>query len=145
MGIGIDIVQGEASCSLDELRRQWATLWGMEPPLYLGRAMLVKSIAFKQRQDHGQGLTPEQQKQLATLMKAYRRNPKSFAQDAGALKPGMRLIRMHNDLKHSILVLPHGFEYEGKVYTSLSEIAYAITGTRWNGWVFFGLKKRGSS
>ena len=106
--------------------------------------MLEKSIAFKQRQQRGEGLSPDQEKHLSTIIRAYKRNPKSFAQDAGSLKPGMRLVKIYNEVKHSVLVREAGFEYQDKIYASLSEIAYVITGTRWNGWVFFGLKKRSS-
>ncbi len=130
---------------MEELRCRWLVLWGKEPPSHLGRSMLIKSIGFRQRQLNGGGLTPDQEKQLASLIKAYKRNPKSFAQDTSVLKPGIRLVRIYNDIKHSVLVRADGFEYQGKNYSSLSEIAHVITGTRWNGWVFFGLKKRGAS
>ena len=55
-------------------------------------------------------------------------------------KPGTRLVRMHEGRKHSVLVKAEGFEYQGRVYSSLSKIANEITGKHWNGWVFFGLK-----
>ncbi len=53
---------------------------------------------------------------------------------------GTRLIREYQGLRHAATVLHDGFEYRGRPYRSLSAIARAITGTRWNGWVFFGLK-----
>lgn len=64
--------------------------------------------------------------------------------EVGYKKPPahMRLVREWQSTKYSVLVLESGFEYQDKTYTSLSEIAFTITGTRWNGWVFFGLKKR---
>lgn len=52
---------------------------------------------------------------------------------------------MHEGRKHSVLVKAEGFEYQGQIYSSLSKIANDITGKRWNGWVFFGLKKVGTS
>jgi hypothetical protein len=45
-------------------------------------------------------------------------------------------------VEHTVTVLPDGFEFEGRPYRSLSAIARAITGTRWNGWIFFGLKSQ---
>lgn len=131
--------------SLAELRQQWSALWGLQPHTQIGRTMLEKSIAFQQRQKRGEGLTPEQQKQLSAIVKVYKRNPKSFTQDAASLKPGTRLVKMYNDIRHGVLVRTDGFEYQEKIYSSLSEIAFVITGTRWNGWIFFGLKKRGGT
>ncbi len=53
---------------------------------------------------------------------------------------GTRLVREHDGVEHVVTVLVDGFEWEGRPYWSLSAIARAITGTRWNGWTFFGLK-----
>ena len=53
---------------------------------------------------------------------------------------GTRLLREHGGVEHSVTVLADGFEYEGRPYKSLSAVARHITGTRWNGWTFFGLK-----
>ncbi len=53
---------------------------------------------------------------------------------------GTRLVREHGGVEHVVTVLVDGFEWEGRPYRSLSAIARAITGTRWNGWTFFGLK-----
>ncbi len=57
--------------------------------------------------------------------------------------PGTILSREYHGEIHQVTVLDRGFEYQGKVYRSLSGIATAITGTQWNGYLFFGLKKRG--
>ena len=59
---------------------------------------------------------------------------------------GTRLIREWQGVEHCVTVRDDGFEYQGRPYKSLSAVARAITGTRWNGWVFFGLKnQRGRS
>ncbi len=58
--------------------------------------------------------------------------------------PGTILTREYRGEVHQVTVLEKGFEYDGKVYRSLSGIARAITGTQWNGYLFFGLKKRGN-
>lgn len=126
----------------DELRQKWAGVWGIQPHRYIRREMLEKSLIFKQRQLSGAGLTSEQQKKLDNLVAQYRRDPECFDDGRIVLSPGTRLVREWQGAKHSVLALESGFEYRDRVYTSLSEIAFAITGTRWNGWVFFGLKKR---
>jgi len=53
---------------------------------------------------------------------------------------GTRLLREWQGVEHVVTVTADGFEWQGRPYKSLSAIARAITGTRWNGWVFFGLK-----
>lgn len=126
---------------LEELRQRWTTAWGKEPHKRIGRTMLERSLVYKTRQQQGRGLTPEQQVQLGKLMKEYKRNPARFDERSDSLKPGTKLIRTHNGKKHSVLVKATGFEYEGQTYGSLSKIANDITGKRWNGWVFFGIKK----
>jgi hypothetical protein len=57
---------------------------------------------------------------------------------------GTRLIREYQGVEHCATVLADGFEYQGRPYKSLSAIARAITGTRWNGWVFFGIRRSGA-
>ena len=131
-----------ARLPMAELRRQWAECWGIKPHWRIGRQMLEKSLAFKQREARSEGMTPEQRKRLDNLIAQYKRDSKSFDQGPAGLKPGTKLVRAHSGEKHIVLVKADGFEYHKKNYASLSEIAYVITGTRWNGWVFFGVKKR---
>lgn len=56
---------------------------------------------------------------------------------------GTRLIREWKGVEHTVTVLDDGYDYQGRPYKSLSAIARAITGTRWNGWVFFGVRRSG--
>jgi hypothetical protein len=132
-----------ASLSLPELRKKWAEYWQMQPHDRIGRATLEKSIEFKMREQRGEWFNAEQQQRLDQLIVSYKRNPKFFDEGLSDLKPGIRLIKNYNGEHHSVLVLANGFEYRNRTYGSLSEIASVIAGTRWNGWVFFGLKKRG--
>jgi hypothetical protein len=127
---------------LQELREQWAAAWSRQPHARIGRTMLEKSLAYKTSNKH---LTLEQQARINQLVREYKRNPVCFDKCAGALKPGTRLVRIHNGKKHSVLVKVDGFEYQNQIYNSLSKIANDITGKRWNGWVFFGLKKVSAS
>lgn len=126
---------------INELRQRWAEAWGRQPHLRVGRVMLEKSLSYKLQG----GLSPKQQIRLDQLIKEYKRNPACFDERVGALKPGTRLVRIYNGTKHNVLVKADGFEYQDQTYSSLSKIANDITGKRWNGWVFFGLKKAGAS
>ena len=58
---------------------------------------------------------------------------------------GTQLIREYDGVQHVVTVRADDFEYEGRPYQSLSAIARHITGTRWNGWTFFGLRARGDA
>ena len=127
---------------LIKLRQQWAEYWGFQPQAGIGRQMLERSLQYKYRQRAGLGLSAEQQKRLDNLVAKYKRDPESFEQGRAGLKPGTKLVRTFGGERHVVLVKPEGFEYRQQDYNSLSEVAFAITGTRWNGWVFFGLKKR---
>ncbi|HRJ66165.1 MAG TPA: DUF2924 domain-containing protein [Alphaproteobacteria bacterium] len=129
---------------MSELRREWAAVWGCQPHRYIRREMLEKSLEFKQRQLRGEGLTVEQQKRLDNLIAQYKRNPDHFDQvSMSSIKPGTRLVRVWKGKRYNVIIRAGGYEFDGKFYTSLSQIASDITGTRWNGWVFFGLKERG--
>lgn len=132
-----------ARLSIAELRQEWTKHWRMQPHDRIGRVTMEKSLEFKLRELRGEWLDAEQQKRLDNLITSYKRNPKFFDEGLSELKPGLRLVKNYNGQHHSVTVLADGFEYRDKFYGSLSEIATIIAGTRWNGWVFFGLKKRG--
>lgn len=134
-----------AHFTLIELRQKWTEYWGIPAHPRIGRVLLEKSLLFRQRELTGLGLTEEQQARLDGLVRDYKRNPRNFDENPVGLRPGTRLVRIWQGKRHSVTVQVAGFEYDGKKFTSLSEIAYAITGTRWNGWIFFGLKKREKS
>jgi hypothetical protein len=68
------------------------------------------------------------------------KDPAAEISAAPAIKPGTRLIRQWQDKTHVVTVKEQGYEYQGSLYQSLSEIARLITGTRWSGPLFFGLK-----
>jgi hypothetical protein len=126
---------------LNVVRQMWAEAWGREPDERLGRTMLEKSLGFKLKNT----ITQERQDRLEQLVKTYKRNPKYLDERCNALKPGTQLIRSWKGKKHTILVKGDGFDFQGRLYTSLSQIANDITGTRWNGHLFFGLKKKHSA
>ena len=129
---------------LNELRQMWASAWGYHPHGTMGRTMMIESLRFKQWEQETGGLRVEQQNCLNDLIKTYKRNPEGFDKKAD-LKPGTRLVRTWKGKKYCVTVMRDGFEYDSQSYKSLSKIANEITGKRWNGWVFFGLKKASAS
>jgi hypothetical protein len=134
-----DFINEVQGLSLPELRQRWAEAWALLPPPKISRTMLEKSLVFKLREQSGRGLTSDQQARLDKLVRAYKRAPGPMKEIT--IKPGTRLVRTWKGVRHSVMVKNDGFEYQGRIFTSLSEVAATITGTRWNGWVFFGLKK----
>lgn len=132
-----------AQLPLEDLRQKWAEYWNIQPHRYIRREMLEKSLEAKQRQTRGEGLTPEQKKRLDNLIAQYKRNPEHFDQvNMSAIKPGTRLVRVWKGKRYNVIIRANGYEFEGEIFRSLSQIASNISGTRWNGWVFFGLKER---
>jgi len=65
-----------------------------------------------------------------------------WAPSAANFRPGTVIIKQWHGTQHVVLILADGFQHQGKVYSSLSQLAREITGTRWNGPAFFGLRKR---
>ncbi len=126
----------------DGLRREWRRLYRSHPPLHIRRDLLVLAIAWKlQEKVHG-GLTAAQKRRLTGIAGELKKGGELFAGPAIRLKPGLRLVREWRGVTHDVLVLEDGFEWNGERRRSLSTIAREITGTRWSGPRFFGLKPR---
>lgn len=125
------------------LKKNWEGIWGLTAPPKISKKMLRKSLLYKLRERDGLGLSIDEQVRLKRLLEKFRKNklPESKSEE---IKRGTRLIRTWQGKKYSVLVTDCGFEYDGKEYGSLSKIANLITGTKWNGRVFFGLKTIGS-
>ena len=124
-----------------DLKEQWRDLFDSEPPPY-NRRFLESRLSYRIQELTYGGLKPETVKRLEALARGVAEtNPVMRRMGAGQ-KPiaGTRLIREWQGVEHAVTVRDDGYEYRGAPYKSLSSIARAITGTRWNGWVFFGLK-----
>jgi hypothetical protein len=122
------------------LKDKWRTLFGSEPPRQISRAFMLRAIAYR-----------IQEKSLGGLKPATRRLLMQFAHDSAAartpvaapsriVQSGAVLVREWRGTSHRVSVLEKGFHFRGKRYRSLSEVAREITGTRWSGPLFFGLK-----
>jgi hypothetical protein len=129
-----------------ELKQQWRELFGKEPPSF-NRAYLQSRLAYRIQELAYGGLKPEIRARLETLGEQLDGGNvvlRRIRADSRPL-PGTRLVREYGGVQHVVTVRPDDFEYEGRPYRSLSAIARHITGTRWNGWQFFGLRGRGES
>lgn len=126
-----------------ELKEQWRKLFDTEPPPY-NRRFLESRLAYRIQELAYGGLKPQTVARLEALGEQLDGGNITLRRIRGDDKPiaGTRLIREWQGVEHSVTVLNDGYEWQGRPYQSLSAIARAITGTRWNGWVFFGLKNR---
>jgi hypothetical protein len=129
---------GEIAILMDlsraDLVDRWTELHGSEPLKRLTKDLLARGIAYAMQEQQLGGLTAAEKKALAALAQGKSNpNPRD-------LKTGTRLYRSWQGVTQEVLVSESGYGWRGKSYASLSEVARAITGTRWSGPRFFGLK-----
>jgi hypothetical protein len=116
-----------------ELLRGWIDLFGKPPAPRTGPGLLLKVVTYELQARAGGGLTQALRRRLSNLA-AGRDVPRSTA-------PGSQLIRDWNGEQHVVEVEEGGYRWKGELYSSLSRIAQAITGAKWSGPRFFGLRK----
>ena len=121
----------------------WAELFGSPPNLRLRRELLMMVLTYRIQERAYGGLKPATRKKLLSFAEGFTPGKEVVSIRDRVTKPGTRIVREWGSKLHEVVVTNGGFSYEGKPYRSLSEIAREITGTRWSGPVFFGLKKRG--
>ena len=126
-----------------DLKAMWRQLFDSEPPPY-NRRFLESRLAYRIQELAYGGLKPETIERLEALAEDLDGGDPAKRRRLAKDRPiaGTRLIREWQGVEHCVTVRDEGFEYQGRPYQSLSAIARAITGTRWNGWVFFGLKNQ---
>ena len=144
------------------LQRRWRALVGGALLKELGRPLLLRILAYKLQAERLGDLDRTSLRELAAALesgansKLVGRDPLVGSGDpvsAGktgigspgrprSARPGTTLIREHDGVLHRVMVLNDGVAWNGKTYDSLSQVAFAITGTRWNGPRFFGLRDK---
>ena len=127
--------------SIKDLRGFWKLRWG-DPPRYRSRDHLARAIAYRlQAKVHGD-LSGKLKRQLTELGAKFADDRSHNPGPSIILKPGSSLIREWGGKRHEVAVTESGFIYEGERFASMSKVATRITGTKWNGPVFFGVKPR---
>jgi hypothetical protein len=131
------------SAPIGALKQKWRDLFETEPPPY-NRRFLEDRLAYRIQELAYGGLKPDTIKRLRELAQDVGASASGRGRKLGKAKPvaGTRLIREWQGVEHCVTVRDDDYEYQGRPFQSLSALARAITGTRWNGWVFFGLKNR---
>ena len=129
---------------LAELRRVWKDRLGT-PPAVTSTDLIRRWLVWELQAQAKGGFDATTRRRLRRLCKAFRANlPSTTLPDIGP-RPGSMLTREWNGVTHRVMVLEEGFGWNGQKYESLSEIAYRITGTRWSGPRFFGLRQQRKS
>ena len=141
----IDVAQALARLSeltIFELRGEWRRLHRTPPPMRLSRDLLTRGITYKLQERAYGGLSK------ATARKLEHANADPQSRGAAkpvqpiSLRPGTRFVREWRGVTHMVLIHADGIEWRGQRYRSLSLVARKITGARWSGPRFFGLRQR---
>jgi hypothetical protein len=130
---------------LSGLRARWRSVFQKLPPAHVSRHLLFAVLAYRIQADCSGDLDHETRKVLdRTDTKetgpAVSARLMTFDQKRAGLAPGTVLVREWDRQSHRVMVMADGFAWNGKTYDSLSKVAFEITGTRWNGPRFFGLR-----
>lgn len=128
---------------IPKLKEQWRELFDTEPPPY-NRRFLEHRLAYRIQELAYGGLKPETVERLEALAEDLDGGDPTRRRQPAKDRPiaGTRLVRGWQGVEHCVTVRDDDFEYQGRPYKSLSAVARAITGTRWNGLIFFGLKNQ---
>jgi hypothetical protein len=125
-----------------ELKEQWRSSYETKPPRRIGRELLARAIAYRLQERALRGLKPSTKRLLERLVgNASSGQPLNLAAPPPA-SAGTVLIREWQGITHEVRVLDRGVLYRKQQYRSLSEVARLITGCRWSGPLFFGLRSQ---
>jgi hypothetical protein len=127
------VLGGLERASRDRLAQHWQEYFGAPPPPRTSRSLLVRAVAYKMQERALGGLSPATRQVLCGDEPAPGRRTRS-------LPPGTVLIREWHGVGHQVTIGADGVLYRGERYGSLSEVARLITGARWSGPRFFGVK-----
>lgn len=141
----------------DLIRRRWRSLIGRHPPKALSYALMDRILAWREQVAAGGGINSRSRAILAAALAGKAVDVEKNSRDQvnvdgsgsgvhrsrprAPVRVGTALIREHAGVLHRVTVVPGGFEWDGEVYASLSAVARAITGVRWNGHRFFALDR----
>src|SRR4030088_2613439 len=127
--------------SLLELRNRWKMLIGHSAPKSLRRNFLARAIAYQMQVEAYGGLSVGTKRRLPEIANALRNGDATSMLGSTRIRTGTQMIRQWQNTTHTVTAVAEGFEWNGRTYKSLSAVANAITGTNWNGFAFFGIKR----
>ena len=125
-----------------ELLARWNRAHGRPAPKRISRELLLLALAYRMQERAEGGLSKAVLKRLKGHGGVDGKETPPLRPRVPRLRPGTRLVREWHGEVHQVMVRDKGFEYRKERYRSLSQIAREITGTRWSGPSFFGLRRR---
>jgi hypothetical protein len=129
---------------MTEFCNLWQQLFKEEAPMHMRKNLMLRILAYRLQEQQLGGLSEASCRRLRQLASAWEADPDAAISSKPPIKPGTRLLREWKQQVHVVEVEAESYEYRGHRYESLSEIARLITGTRWSGPLFFGLKGKQS-
>ncbi|MDO8431099.1 MAG: DUF2924 domain-containing protein [Candidatus Binatus sp.] len=127
---------------VSELKVRWRSVYGTEPPPRSSKKLLISAIAYRMQERAFGGLKPSVRRLLERVSEEEAGRRILRTRPVTSTSAGMVLIRDWQGKSHHVTVLERGVLYRKKNYRSLSQVARVITGCRWSGPLFFGLKGR---
>jgi DUF2924 family protein len=134
-------IAGVSRLGTDELRERWKAMYGKAPSREIGRSFLTRAISYRLQERAYGGLKPSTRRLLARAAEETGSGSSNRPQTRMA-QSGTILIREWQGTAHRVTMLDEGVSFKGKHYRSLSEVAREITGSRWSGPRFFGLRSQ---
>ena len=126
--------------SLGQLKCEWRRVCKSAPPASYTADLLMRGIAYRIQEKAFGGLSPEAKRELDSIATIGKSRPGQTR--LVQLRPGNRLVRRWRGSTYNVDVTRDGFVFQERRYASLSTIATEITGTRWSGGRFFGLREK---
>jgi hypothetical protein len=133
-----------ATMSPAQLRDKWQRVY-REPPPPFAPDLLARGIAYRLQEKVYGKLPTATRREIERLQRQYERTGEVLTETCATTKPGTVLIREWKQERHHVLILEDGYLYRDRRYSSLSQIANEITGVRWSGPRFFGLRRGGGA
>ena len=119
----------------------WAENFNKDPPPNLRKELMVPILAYRMQEREFGGLSHGARRRLREVAASLRTDKPTQERADSAPQTGTRLLRMWHGETHEVIATGNGYLYRGQSYSSLSRIARLITGTRWSGPLFFGVRK----
>jgi hypothetical protein len=129
------------SLNKTQLLAIWAENFSEDPPPNLRKELMVPILAYRMQEREFGGLSHAARRRLREVAVSLRTDKPSQERPDSAPQTGTRLLRVWRGETHEVIATGSGYEYRGQTYSSLSKIAREITGTRWSGPLFFGVRK----
>ena len=133
-------IAGLSKASITDLRERWKAMYGKAPSQEIGRSFLIRAIAYRLQEKAFGGLKPSTRRLLARVAEESATGSSLKKPQIRKAQSGTVLIREWQGNAHRVTMLDDGVSFHGKHYRSLSEVAREITGSRWSGPRFFGLR-----